>query len=116
MSIAGFGWVPEVLFCGDQVTNKKQHCCCVLIRIWKNGGPKLRKKTTMQWDWIYSCFRDIIYLYTVIGVETCLIFYSMFDIQCILVYRYAIYLGFTLTPLTVNKMVCLYFYHPGGAP
>ena len=25
-------------------------------------------------------------------------------------------LGFTLTPLTVNKMVCLYFYHPGGAP
>ena len=27
-----------------------------------------------------------------------------------------IYIGFTLTPLTVNKMVCLYFYHPGGAP
>ena len=27
-----------------------------------------------------------------------------------------LYFGFTLTPLTVNKMVCLYFYHPGGAP
>ena len=27
-----------------------------------------------------------------------------------------IYVGFSLTPLTVNKMVCLYFYHPGGAP
>ena len=24
-----------------------------------------------------------------------------------------IWFGFTLTPLTVNKMVCLYFYHPG---
>ena len=28
----------------------------------------------------------------------------------------SILFGFTLTPLTVNKMVCLYFYHPGGAP
>ena len=28
----------------------------------------------------------------------------------------SICVGFTLTPLTVNKMVCLYFYHPGGAP
>ena len=26
------------------------------------------------------------------------------------------YIGFILTPLTVNKTVCLYFYHPGGAP
>ena len=25
-------------------------------------------------------------------------------------------IGFILTPLTVNKMVCLYFYHPRGAP
>ena len=29
---------------------------------------------------------------------------------------YILYFGFSLTPLTVNKMVCLYFYHPGGAP
>ena len=27
-----------------------------------------------------------------------------------------IYIGFILTPLTVNKTVCLYSYHPGGAP
>ena len=25
-------------------------------------------------------------------------------------------LGYIPTPLTVNKMVCFYFYHPGGAP
>ena len=27
-----------------------------------------------------------------------------------------IYIGYIPTPLTVNKMVCFYFYHPGGAP
>ena len=30
--------------------------------------------------------------------------------------REYIYIGYIPTPLTVNKMVCFYFYHPGGAP
>ena len=29
---------------------------------------------------------------------------------------FVIYVGYIPTPLTVNKMVCFYFYHPGGAP
>ena len=113
------GWVPEVVFCGDEATNKKQHWCCFLIRIWKNGGPKLRKKkkknNAMGLDLLMflNLILNTIYLYTAIGVKICLIFYLMFDIQCT-VYKYAIYLIFFTSHMykhnsfDSNKNICSY--------
>lgn len=83
------------------------------MEIWRTQIAKKNNAMALDLLMFSNMILDIIYLYTVIGVKICLIYYLMFDIQCT-VYRYAIYLIFFTSHMykhnsfDSNEYICSY--------